>query len=71
MNKSQSTLIHVGDRKRDERVRIQMSTKWQESSDGDAERGETDSKTQMGEVRTERILGRPRCGDRQRRGRRG
>lgn len=32
LNKSQSTLIHVGDRKRDERMGIQMSAKWQESS---------------------------------------
>jgi len=30
LNKSQCTLIHVRDRRRDERVRIQMSTKWQE-----------------------------------------
>lgn len=39
LNKSQCTLSHVGDRKGDERVRIQMSTKWQESSDSDAEGG--------------------------------
>lgn len=36
-----------------------MSTKWRDSSD---------SETQMGEVRTKRILSRPRWGDRQRRG---
>lgn len=39
LNKSQCTLIHVGDRKRDDRARIQMSAKWQESSDGNAEEG--------------------------------
>ncbi len=39
LNKSQCTLIHVGEWQRDERLRIQMSTKWQESSDSDAEGG--------------------------------
>lgn len=33
------------------------------------QKGETDSETQMGEVRTERILSRPRWRDRQGRGR--
>lgn len=46
LNKSQSTIIHVGARERDKRVRIQMSTKWQESSDSDAEeRGDRQQNT--------------------------
>lgn len=46
LNKSQSTNMHVGARERDKRVRIQMSTKWQESSDSDAEgRGDRQQNT--------------------------
>lgn len=39
LNKSQCTIIYIGDRNRDMRVRIQMSAKWQEFSDGNAEEG--------------------------------
>ena len=57
MNKSQRTLIHVGDGRRDEGTRIQMNAKWQESSATSAHgKAEVDSRTQMGEVRTKHIL---------------
>lgn len=39
MNKSLGTLIHVGDRERDERMRMQMSAKWQPSSMVEGKRG--------------------------------